>query len=143
MNEMQTIPLPEPKGDELSPLGRAEAETRLLARSALVALAAEHRYLNMQVRHFTFNAVNIDNEVMAHHTWDLVDSGRFDYTPTEGLTPTAGAFPMTELEYRLRTRLILPAIRRFRQLDRLKTVVGKSLREQAAAEVSARLLGGG
>jgi hypothetical protein len=136
MGETQTIPLPEPKGSERAPLARAEAETRLLARSALVALASERLYLNMQLRHFVLETIGVENETMAHYTWDLVDSGRFEYTPSDGLAPTPGAFPMTELEHRTRNRLVLPAVRRFRQLHKLKNSVGKSLRTQAAAEVA-------
>jgi hypothetical protein len=136
MSETQTIPLPEPTGNERAPLARAEAETRLLARSALVALATDRQYLNMRLRHFVFETIGVENETMAHYTWDLVDSGRFDYTPQDGLAPTAGAFPMTEFEHRMRNRLMLPALRRFRQLEKLKTSAGKSLRAQAAAEVA-------
>jgi hypothetical protein len=136
MGEMQTIPLPEPQGDERAPLARAEAETRLLARSALVALASEHLYLNMQLRHFVLETVGVENETMAHYTWDLVDSGRFAYTPRDGLAPTPGAFPLSEFEHRTGNRLVLPAVRRFRQLQKLKTSAGKSLRAQAAAAVA-------
>lgn len=134
---MKDIPLPELPSSEASQPDLKEAKRRLLARSVLVALAAEHRYAAMHVRHFAFSTINLGDAAVGHYTWDLVDSGRFEYKPSHGLEPSAGAFPETPFEHQVHTTLVSPAIGHFEDLARLRVAVGMPLQEEAERIVGA------
>jgi hypothetical protein len=114
---MKDLPLPEPHEVSPTPADLQEAQNRVLARSALVALAAERGYLSVRVRRFVFAALRLPDGMVGQYTRELEDSGRFRYMSSAGLIPAAGAFPETEFEHQVRTTLVAPALEHFDDLN--------------------------
>lgn len=107
----------------------------LLARSALIALTAEEQHFNSEVHDQTMSTLGLNRDDYVPEMWKLDEAGRVRYT-IRGLVPTAGTFPETEFEHRVRTELVAPIVDEVQRMRALRSRAGPVLRDFALREVS-------
>ena len=109
----------------------------LLARSAIIALTADGRSFDFNVRDQALGALSVSRDEYTREMWELDKEGRIEYG-VGGLKTTCGTFPETEFENRIRTELVQPIAEHVDQVQAIRLYAGHVLSEQALQEVAAQ-----
>lgn len=108
---------------------------RYLARALVVALSAEDRSFDHEVRQQGMGALGLTDDDYNIEHWKLIEEKRVEYS-VDGLKPVAGTFPETEFEHRVRTMVVVPLAEKFDEAREIKLGAGRELQQQAIADVS-------